>query len=252
MTLNPATSSWGRPPHDLLRGASLFLDFDGTLVDIAPSPDEVLVTSELSALLERLLDLLHGRVAILTGRHSKQVEEMLGSNGLTIGGHHGLEARAGGKVISAGERPPILDEVVRQLRRFASERPGVLIEEKPLGVAVHFREAPSAEEACRAAVEAAAHGSDLIIQPGKMVFELRPGGTNKGDALRKLAGTEPFRGFRPIFMGDDLTDEPAFSAARELGGDGILIGEPRATAASFRLPTVSQAIEWLGSACEAA
>ena len=251
MTLNPTPAPGGRPPRDLLRGASLFLDFDGTLVDIAPSPDEVLVTSELGALLERLLDRLDGRVAILTGRSSQEVEELIGSDRLTIGGHHGLEARAAGKVILSADRPPMLDEVVRQLGSFASEQPCVLVEEKPLGVAIHFRAAPSEEEACRTAVEEAALRSGLVIQPGKMVFELRPGGTNKGEALRKLASASPFSGFRPVFMGDDLTDEPAFLAARQLGGAGVLIGDARPSGANYRLATATQTIEWLGDACDA-
>jgi trehalose 6-phosphate phosphatase len=252
MTLDLTTAPGGRPPRELLRGASLFLDFDGTLVDLAPSPDEVLVTSELATLLDRLLDRLEGRIAILTGRSSHEVEELIGSRRLIIGGHHGLEMRSGGKVVSGIERPPVLDEIVRRLRIFENDHPGVLVEEKPLGVAVHFRAAPSAEEACRTAIAEAARGSGLVIQPGKMVFELRPGGSDKGDALRKLAGDMPFRGCRPVFLGDDLTDEPAFIAARQLGGAGILIGEPRATEATYRLPTVGETIGWLSNASEIA
>ena len=252
MTLDPITAPGGRPPRDLLRGASLFLDFDGTLVDIAPSPDEVFVTDELGALLERLFDKLEGRVAILTGRSSANVEELIGSARLAIGGHHGLETRMGGKVISAAERPSVLDSVVDQLRTFEREHPGVIVEEKPLGVALHFRAVPAAEDACRAAIAQAARETGLVVQPGKMVFELRPSGADKGDALQKLAREAPFHRARPVFLGDDLTDEAAFLAARKLGGSGVLIGEARATAANYRLESVADAIEWLSDACDAA
>ena len=252
MTLNSSTAPGGRPPRDLLRGASLFLDFDGTLVDIAPTPDGIVVTNELVGLLDRLLNKLDGRVAILTGRSSEDIENRIPSSRVTIAGHHGLETRAAGEVVSTIERPAILDRVVARLRSLEAEHPGVLVEEKPLGVALHYRAAPAAEEACRAAIVAAASAGGLVVQPGKMVFELRPEGTDKGDALRKLAGEPPFHGSRPVFLGDDLTDEPAFLAARQLGGAGVLIGEARSTAANYRIGTVAETIDWLSSACDIA
>lgn len=252
MTVDPTTAPGERPSRDLLRGASLFLDFDGTLVEIAPTPDEIVVSSELRRLLERLSDRLDGRIAILTGRHSAEVEKLIKSVRLTIGGHHGLETRSGGRTISAGNRPEALDAVIEELRGLARKHPGVLVEEKPLGVALHFRGAPSAEEACRTAIAEAARVSGLVIQPGKMVLELRPGGSDKGDALRRIASEPPFRGSRPLFLGDDLTDEPAFVAARALGGAGILVGDPRPTSANYRIGSVAETLTWLDEACERA
>lgn len=251
MTGNRDGGDLPSPPASLLRGASLFLDFDGTLVNIAPKPDEVRVTSELRGLLSRLREKLGGRVAILTGRSAEYIERLFDPVSLSIGGHHGLETRHGAKTI-AMERPPILDEILIDLRQLEREHPGVLIENKPLGIALHFREAPHAEEACRAAIERAAERSGLEVQPGKMLFELKPHGPNKGEALRRLMHEEPFAGTIPVFLGDDLTDEPAFAAAQALGGAGILIGDRTETAANYRLESVERAADWLSEACEAA
>lgn len=239
-----------RPPLDLLRGASLFLDFDGTLVDIAPRPDAVEVSDELRDLLTRLRDRLQGRVAILTGRPSGDIARMVDQASLAIAGHHGLETRHGDRSVAV-DRPDILDELIAELRQLEQEYPGVLVEEKPLGVALHFRGAPDAEPACRRAIERAAERSGLEVQPGKMLFELKPRGPNKGEALRRLMDEPPFAGTIPVFLGDDLTDEPAFAAAQELGGAGVLIGDRTPTAARYRLSSVQEVLDWLEQAHKA-
>ncbi len=244
-----STPSLRPPPLDLLRSASLFLDFDGTLVDIAPRPQDVSVSTELRRLLERLSACLDGRVAILTGRAATEVEQMLHPLTLPIGGQHGLDTVNAGSD-SPIQRAPGLDSVVRDLRKLENEHPGVLVEDKPLGVALHFRGAPQAEESCRVAIEEAAERSGLEIQPGKMVFELKPAGGNKGEALGRLMAKEPFAGSRPVFLGDDLTDEPAFAAAQAMGGAGVLIGDRSGTVARYRLDSVEEVLEWLRSACE--
>ena len=247
--MSPSDRSRGPPPPiELLRGASLFLDFDGTLVDLAPTPDAVRVSSELADLLSRLQRCLDGRLAILTGRAAAEVGNLLGPVELAVGGHHGLESR-GGQIV---ERPEMLDSVVSDLRQLEIEYPGVLVEDKPLGVALHYRQAPHAEDACRSAVQAAARRSGLEIQPGKMVFELKPQGANKGDALGAMMAEPPFAGSRPVFIGDDLTDEPAFEAAQDMGGAGILVGDRAPTSARFALASVDEALAWLGQACEQA
>ena len=238
-----------RPPVDILRDASLFLDFDGTLVDIGATPDAVVVTVELRRLLEKLQEQLDGRVAIITGRAAARVEQLFRPVRILVGGSHGLEMP--GEEGSQPGRPDGLDSIVAELRELERKYPGVLVEEKPLGVALHYRQAPDAEQACRAATDHAAERSGLEVQAGKMVFELKPAGGDKGAALRSLMARPPFLGSRPIFLGDDLTDEVGFSAARDLGGAGVLIGEPRATAAVYRLGSVAEALDWLGRASEA-
>jgi trehalose 6-phosphate phosphatase len=240
------------PPVSLLRGASLFLDFDGTLVDIAPHPDAIEVTHELRELLGLLHDRLGGRVAVLSGRPASDLEQLLDPVPLAIGGHHGLETRAGGAVLRSAERPAVLDSIVEELRQLEESHPGVLVEDKPLGVALHYRRAPQAEQACRAAMDDAARRSGLELQPGKMVIELKLRGADKGKALRELMGRPPFAGTRPLFLGDDLTDEPGFEAAQALGGAGIVIGERQPTAARYRLPSVREVLGWLRRAADIA
>ena len=240
------------PPTGLLRGASLFLDFDGTVVEIAPRPAAVRITSQLTSLLSLLQERLNGRLAILTGRSSAQVEQLLGSPTIAVAGHHGLEAPGNSGQRTSVRRANVLDSVVVELRQLERDFPGVLVEDKPLAVAVHYRQAPDAEEACRSAVSDIAARAGLEVQPGKMVFELRPPGADKGTALRAIMATPAFAGTTPVFIGDDLTDEPAFQAARALGGAGIIVGDRVPTSANFRVSSVAEALKWLRQAAEIA
>ena len=123
--------------------------------------------------------------------------------------------------------------------------PRLLVEHKPASVAFHFRQAPERQKEVEALALALAERTGLSVQRGKMVVELRPHGADKGDALRRLMREPVFAGARPLFMGDDLTDEHAFTAAAALGGAGILVGPERATAAAWRLPNVTAAARWL-------
>ena len=125
---------------------------------------------------------------------------------------------------------------------------GLLVEEKPAGVALHYRLAPERAEEVNAFLEALAARSGLALQRGKMVAELRPEGSDKGAALRRLMGEPPFAGARPVFVGDDLTDEDAFRAAASLGGEGVLVGPARPSAARWRLDGVADVNSWLESA----
>jgi trehalose 6-phosphate phosphatase len=233
------------PPTALLRGGSLFLDFDGTLVDLAPTPDAVEVGDDLRALLARLATALDGRMAVLSGRSIDQVEALLHPLRLAIGGSHGLERVRPGHAREAARRPDALDQAIARMRGLEAAHPGVLVEEKPLGVALHYRRAPDAEAACRAAALDAAAITGLMLQPGKMVFELKPAGSDKGAALSRFMVEPPFAGTRPVFLGDDLTDEPAFAAAQAMGGAGVLVGEARDTSAAYRLAGVAEARTWL-------
>jgi trehalose 6-phosphate phosphatase len=134
------------------------------------------------------------------------------------------------------------------LAAFAEGTPGLLIEEKPAGLALHYRQAPEAEDRVLELTRALATRHGLTLQQGKMVAELRPAGADKGDAVRALMAEPPFAGARPVVVGDDLTDEHAFEAAAAMGGAGVLVGEARASAASYRLPGVSAVAKWLASA----
>jgi trehalose 6-phosphate phosphatase len=238
------------PPPGLAADAALFLDFDGTLVELAEAPDLITVPATLPDLLVRLSERLGGRVAILSGRALADLERHLGCTGFAVSGSHGLELRLpDGRILS---HPPAVDlsQIRAAIARFAAERPGLLVEDKPAGIAVHFRQAPELAEEVSGLLGDLARERGLALQHGKAVIELRPAGADKGDALRALMAEPPFIGARPLFVGDDLTDEHGFAAAAALGGAGLLVGTPRASAARWLLPDVAAVAHWLAGAVE--
>ncbi len=237
------------PPADLLHDAALFLDFDGTLVELAERPDAGVVDARLRTALAEVRARLGGRLAIISGRPAAEVRGLLGVADYAVSGSHGLELiHADGRVEQV-ERPVALDEVLEEATRFAAARPGVLIEDKPLGVAIHYRQAPDEEAEAIALAMHLAREHKLALQPGKMLAELRVGGGDKGSALRRVMEQPEMAGARPVFVGDDVTDEAAFRAAAELGGAGVLVGDERDTAARYRLDGVAHVLAWLeGSA----
>ena len=236
------------PPSELLQGAALFLDFDGTLVDLAETPDAIRVDPALPSLLKRLAERLGGRVAIVSGRSIEDLERHMDCTGMAISGSHGLELR-----LSDGTHVPLaapidLSDVRDQVAAFAAQTKGLLIEDKPRSVALHYRLAQQEAEKVRSFMAGLARRQGLTVQAGKMVVELRPKGADKGDAVRAFMSEAPFAGARPIFIGDDLTDEDAFEAAAALGGAGILVGPERASAAAWRLDDVAAVAAWLKGA----
>ena len=236
------------PPLHLLEQASLFLDFDGTLVEIAARPDAVSVEQRLRDLIQRLEKCLEGRLAIVSGRGAGNVCALLGGSNIIVAGSHGAELRwPDGRSITA--LPRRMDDAAQSLLQDLQQRlPGVLLEQKPLGLALHFREAPEAEAECQAAAREIAARTGLVLQPGKMVIELKPAGSDKGTAVRTLMSESPLSQGRPLFVGDDETDEAGFRAAADLGGAGILVGDARRTDASYHLPSVDQTLAWLEEA----
>jgi trehalose 6-phosphate phosphatase len=235
------------PPPGLAEGAALFLDFDGTLVELAESPEAIAVPEGLPALLERLSARLDGRVALISGRSIADLERHLPLSQIAVSGSHGLELRLGGAAPAGPPPPPGLSEARDALHAFAAGQEGLLVEEKPASVALHFRQAAGREAEAAALCSDVAERTGLSVQPGKMVIELRPPGADKGDALRQIMTEPEFAGARPLFVGDDWTDEHAFAAAAELGGGGILVGAARATAAHWRLDDVAAVAAWLES-----
>jgi trehalose 6-phosphate phosphatase len=239
------------PPLSLLDGAALFLDFDGTLVDLAAAPDAISVSPGVAPLLKRLDRKLGGRLALVSGRAIDDLEKHVECSGLAVSGSHGFELRLrDGSLAPLGRRLD-LSEAREAVRAFAGSAPGVLVEEKPFGIALHYRQAPAEEERAKAVMAKLADAGGLVVQEGKMVVELRAPGADKGDALRAFMAEPDFAGARPIFVGDDMTDEHAFEAAAELGGAGILVGPARPTAAKWRLVGVSAVINWLSRAADA-
>lgn len=236
------------PPLSRFAPAALFLDFDGTLVELADAPGAISVPAELAPLLDRLSGRLGGRLAIVSGRAVDDLRSHLGGSAAVLSGSHGAELHyADGRSIPV-LAPPGLAEARESIRRFASGSEGLLVEDKPAGVALHYRLAPERAEEADAFLETLAERSGLVLQRGKMVAELRPDGIDKGAALRRLMGEPPFAGARPVFVGDDLTDEDAFRAAAALGGEGVLVGPARPSAARWRLEGVAEVTRWLEAA----
>jgi trehalose 6-phosphate phosphatase len=236
------------PPPDLSHEAALLLDFDGTLVELADAPDAVRPAPGLSRLLGRVAERMGGRLALVTGRSVADLEARIGPLRLPLCGSHGLELRLADEVVLTGDVPAGLAEARRAAAAFAAGDRRLLVEEKPGSVALHYRNAPDRAEAVAALVAELAARHGLSLQAGNMVAELLPRGIDKGRAVRRLMAEPPFAGARPLFVGDDLTDEHGFEAAAVLGGAGILVGPVRATAARWRLPGVAAVHAWLKAA----
>jgi trehalose 6-phosphate phosphatase len=235
------------PPTDLLRDASLFLDFDGTLVEIAERPDAVLISERLNVLMEALIDRLDGRVAVISGRPAAQIAALVDVPVIVVGSH-GLEFDGTLARLGCASRPAELAEALAAMNKLAADRPGLMVEDKPFGVALHFRQLAAAEAECLRLASELARKHRLHLQPGKMMVEVRAGGGDKGTAIRTLMREPELADRRPVFMGDDLTDEPGFLAVAQLGGAGILVGEQRESAAQFSLSGVEAALAWLEAA----
>lgn len=237
------------PGPDLLDDASLFLDFDGTLVNLAPRPDDVFADARLRALFSLLSTRFPGRVGIISGRPIAQLQAFTGDVPLVLAGSHGAEILLADGTIAKPARPDSLNDVVDAMTALQARHPGIIVERKPFGAGLHYRGAPEAEDECRALAITLAASSGLLLQAGKMVFELRVPGADKGSALRALLKTPAMIGTKPIFIGDDETDEAAFIVADELGGMGILVGAERPTAARYRLHDVAATLNWLEAVC---
>jgi trehalose 6-phosphate phosphatase len=234
------------PPAGLLQSSSLFLDFDGTLVDIAPSPDAVIVDPGLRELLADLAHRMGDRIALVSGRSIAQLDYLIGpvAGMIAVSGSHGSEHRFDG-VEDKPPRPASLAIVERRMREAAARYDGAIVEPKSFGVALHYRLAPAFETEARALVQDLAAEFGLAVQDGKMMMEARLPGSDKGVAITHLMRRPAMAATRPVFVGDDLTDEDGFVAAIALGGTGILVGEPRPTAAEYRLANPAAVRSWL-------
>lgn len=220
---------------------ALFLDFDGTLVEIAETPDAILVPDDLVRRLEDLAVRMDGRLALITGRSLSDIGSHLAHRSIRIVGSHGAEDGDG-----AGPAATLAREASAAIAALVGKWPGLLVETKPHGVAIHYRQEPDAEKAVFTVMDDIAEREGLAVRRGKMVVELGPAQANKGRAVARLMSRPPFAGATPVFIGDDITDEDGFAAAAAAGGHGILVGAPRPTAARYRLKGTRQVYRWLG------
>jgi trehalose 6-phosphate phosphatase len=234
------------------RGLAMFLDFDGTLVEIAAKPDAVRLTDRTRATLTRLQHALGGALAIVTGREIDVVDAMLAPFHCPVAGVHGLVRRdATGRVHDVGVAPGFLDSAEHQLAEFAGRHPVLLVERKSHAIALHYRADPSLEALCLAEMERLVRPYDQIrLVAGKMVIEARPAGGDKGSAVADFMRERPFDGRRPFFAGDDVTDEDAFRVVNEFDGVTLKIGNGDSFA-RFRLADTATFLGWLETTADA-
>jgi trehalose 6-phosphate phosphatase len=231
-----------------------FLDVDGTLLEIAETPDAVQCDRELSTLLLGLQRSSGNALALISGRSTAAVDALFAPLRLPVAGQHGAERRSvSGELhhrpVNGGSLAAIRTRVVAWM----AERPGLLLEDKGSSLAVHFRQAPVWEEELRAFLLVQLAGGDggLSLQSGKMVLEIKPTDADKGIAIREYLNEVPFQGRVPVFLGDDETDEAGFAMVNLLGGLSIKVGEG-ATVACCRLPDVAAVRAWLAAAARGA
>lgn len=229
---------------------ALFLDIDGTLLDISQTPDSVTVPGDLGDDLAALSGHLGGSLALVTGRSIATADELFAPHRFAVAGLHGAEIRFTDGTqfeVAPSER---FKEAKALLKSRRPEPGKVMFEDKGAAAALHYRLAPAEQWAVEALVEEARRvaGVDWRVQPGKMVIELRSAKANKGDALKRFMETAEFSGRLPIAIGDDLTDEDMFVAAKQGGGAAIRVGnEPSITSADFVLRSPSDLRARLGS-----
>jgi len=230
---------------------ALFLDVDGTLLEFSAHPDLVMVDAALCELLDRLAAGLDGALALVSGRAIETLDRLFAPRRFAAAGLHGLELRpAGGPALhsmplTAATR--LLDCLADELEAGLSLFTGVLVERKGPALALHYRQAPSAAAAVKAAARATQGllGDGYRLQEGHAVVELVPVSASKGVAIGCLLEQPPFRGRRPVFIGDDLTDEGGFSAVNARQGLSIRVGDQGDSAASCRLADTHAVRRWL-------
>jgi len=238
------------PPRADVASIALFLDVDGTMLDIALTPDSVVVEPTLRETLSTLHARLGGALAIVSGRPIREIDALLALDDVAAAGLHGAELRAEGQATLAQPVPnPRLDPVRVRAAEIAAAIPGVLVEDKGGAIALHYRLVPDAEAATREAALGLLMlaGSDYELIHGKAVVELKPRHADKGTALATLMQIEPFAGRTPWMIGDDLTDEDAFVEANRERGISIIVGPRRPTLARHALAGPAAARAWLAS-----
>jgi trehalose 6-phosphate phosphatase len=236
-----------RPPLDLSpHDTAIFLDFDGTLAEIVDDPEAVGLAPDQLMRLGRLAQCLDGALAVISGRSIEQLDRFLAPLRLPLAGVHGRERRNGaGRLRGDTIDEAAIAEVANQAEAFAATRPGVLVERKPASVAIHYRTAPEfGADVVDFAARRVAQGSGLTLLRGKMVVEIAAGHRTKGDAIADFLREQPFAGRKPVFAGDDVTDEDGFRAIARHDGIAIKIG-PGPSEAPWRLESPRELHGWL-------
>jgi len=227
--------------------AGFFLDIDGTLLDIAERPQLVRIDDDLVGLLPTLRDAAGGALALISGRSIAEIDRLFGTPIFCAAGQHGAERRDfTGKMHK--HRVPLagIRKAQHQLARMVAQHPALVLEDKGMNLALHYRLAPELGATVHEAVRRLAEelGDDFEMQAGKMVMEIKPSGKDKGTAIAEFLEEAPFRGRLPVFIGDDLTDEFGFELINQVGGCSVKVGEG-GSAAHWRLPNADAVRAWL-------
>ena len=224
----------------------MFLDVDGTLLEIAAHPSLVAPSARLRALLPLLPAATANAVALISGRRIEELDRILSPHGFIAAGVHGLQRRGHDGSITSCATTSSLEGVAQALEPLVAEEPGLWIEDKGMALALHYRARPDLEAVIHAQVGALQPTlpSDLEILLGHYVVEFKPCVANKGDAINAFMREAPFAGRTPVFLGDDVTDEAGFDTVNALGGVSVKVG-PGATAAHWRLADVDAVMSWL-------
>lgn len=235
------------PPADIGADAiALFLDVDGTLVDIEDHPGDVRADRKLIALLADLAERLGGAMSLISGRSIAEIDRIFAPAKFPSAGSHGTELRLGddARLPGPAEFP---EDILHRAEAFADRHEGLLVEKKRAGLALHYRRAPALELACRDLVADLMRelGPEFRLIDGKMVLEIAPRNHHKGEAIREMLQHAPFRGRTPVFVGDDVTDEDGFRIVNELDGLSVRVGMGSRTEARYALADVPAVHAWL-------
>ncbi|MEH2504704.1 trehalose 6-phosphate phosphatase [Bradyrhizobium sp. AZCC 1588] len=227
-------------PH--LSESAILLDIDGTLLDLMPTPREVWVPPGLAKTLNRLLVRTNGALALVSGRSLNDIDLIFAPDQFPAVGGHGAEMRIEpDSEAVAAHAPPMDKELKRRLAAIAKLSPGILLEDKGYSLALHYRLAPHAEKAIYAAVSlirADLPNAPIEVLPGKCVCEIKHSGFTKASGVRELMTREPFKGRRPFFIGDDVTDESVFAIMPDLDGLAFSVGRrAKGVAGHFDAPS---------------
>ncbi|MEP0392661.1 MAG: trehalose-phosphatase [Erythrobacter sp.] len=224
---------------------ALFLDFDGTLVELAATPDAISVPRNMPTKLRALSQALDGRLALVSGRSITDLEKHLGQLGVAVAGSHGADCRlASGQAL--GQAPQGISAEARASLSGFAQKEGLDLEEKSHGAALHFRNQPEKERVAHDFASTLSDKHGLAVKTGKCVVELVESGANKGAAVNAFMDDRLFAGSVPWFIGDDITDEDGFRACQDRGGGGILVGEREETRAGHAFADVTAVRQWLG------
>jgi trehalose 6-phosphate phosphatase len=227
---------------------AILLDIDGTLLDLAPTPREVWVPPGLAKSLNGLLEKTSGALALVSGRSLNDIDLIFAPDQFPAVGGHGAEMRLSGDGDAvATHAPPMDKELKRRLAAIAKLSPGILLEDKGYSLALHYRLAPHAEKAIYAAVSlirADLPNAPIEVLPGKCVCEIKHSGFNKATGVIELMTHDPFKGRRPIFIGDDVTDESVFALMPDLAGLAFSVGR-RAKGVAHHFDEPRDVREWL-------